>query len=64
MRTVQSASTQGDLKVTRNRKHCHQLMIGNGNITLLIEKEHELVEEAKTNSQDVVVISSTKRLGL
>jgi len=61
--TAKSASVLGDLKDTRKRQSCHKLVIGNWNITSLTGKEHELVEEAKRYSPDVVGISSTKRRG-
>ena len=41
----QSASTVGDLKPTRKRQSCHELLIGNWNIISLTGKG--LVEEAK-----------------
>ena len=55
--------TLDDLKTTRKGQSYHKLMIGNGNITSLTGKEHELVEEAKRHFPDVVGISSTKCRG-
>jgi len=59
---AQSASAVGFLKATLKRQSRHKLVIGNWSITSLIEKEHELVEEAKWYSLGVLLvgISSTK----
>ena len=53
----------GSLEAARKRQSCHKLVIGNWNITSLTRKEHDLVEQAKGYSLDVVCISFTKRHG-
>jgi len=66
MGTAQCASTLGDLRATRKRQcrhKLHKLVIGNWNITPLMGKEHELVEEAKQYYLDVVGICWTKSHG-
>jgi len=49
--------------VTHSQVNHHQLLFGNWNILTFIEKEVELVEEAKRYHLDIVGVSSTKRRG-
>ena len=47
MRSDHRSFALDDLKATRKRQSCHQLVTEDWNITLLTGKEHELVEEVK-----------------
>jgi len=59
MGAAQSVSSLGVLKKTRKRHSRYELVAGNWNITSMTGKEHELLEEVKRYSLDVVDVSTT-----
>ena len=63
MGTAQTAATLLWEIRTRKWQSCHKLVVEKRNIISLTRKKHELVEEAKRYSLDVVGISWIKRRG-